>query len=475
MGPDVSTTTAMELHAFEGSPRSIGSEHQPEEGREPEHQMASLPQVDRGKDAYLFLFACFMVEALVWGFTYCFGVFQDYYSTHEPFTNAANLPTIGTCAMGIMYLSAPLVMYAHRLFPRAARHSTLLGLLIMCLSLALSSFATTVPQLIATQGVLYAVGGGIAYASCIVYLEQWFVARRGLAFGIMWSATGLSGVILPLILQRMLTAWGHPTTLRVFACVVFALTAPLSFFLRPRLPITPANATTRARPYSLRFVMERRFALYQLFNVAEAVGFFLPGIYLPSYARVVLGASPVPSVIAMMLVNVASWAGCVAMGWLIDRLDVTRCFMVSALGAGAGTLLLWGLSVNLPVLYLFCIVYGFFAGSYTSAWPGVMNDITQQGRRGETVELSEDNNEDSPRDDHGKLADPSMVFAFLAMGRGVGNVISGPLSEVLVKGMPWQGEAFGGYGSGYGGLIAFTGATALCGGGSYIWKRLGWL
>jgi len=163
-----------------------------------------------------------------------------------------------------------------------------------------------------------------------------------------------------------------------------------------------------------------------------------------------------------MLVNVASVFGCVAMGWMIDRLEVTKCLLVSTVGATAGTLLLWGLSVNLPVLYLFAVVYGLFAGAYTSAWPGIMKVITGRGS-------------DGTGSGHGKAADPSMVFAFLAMGRGVGNVISGPLSEVLVGSMPWKGQAFGGYGSGYGGLIAFTGASALLGGGSYVWKRLGWM
>lgn len=394
--------------------------------------------------------------------------------------------------MGIMYLDTPIIMGLHRRFPKQARYSTIAGLLIMCLALALSSFSTTVPRtstsfepslppqphsilssnphpltspanpldLIVTQGILYALGGSIAYAPCIIYLEEWFSARRGLAFGIMWSATGLSGVILPLLLESLLAARGHQTTLRVFACVVFALTAPLSYFVKPRLPIAQAR---HAKPYSLAFVLSRPFGWFQVFNVVEAVGFFLPGIYLPSFARQVLGAGSLPSVVAMMLVNVASVFGCVAMGHLIDRLEVTRCLLVSTVGATVGTFLFWGLSVNLPVLYVFCVVYGLFAGAYTSAWPGIMKEVTRRG----TGEGAEEGS--------GKAADPSMVFAFLAMGRGVGNVVSGPLSEALIKGMPWKGQAFGGYGSGYGGLIAFTGATAFFGGGSYVWRRLGWL
>ncbi len=39
---------------------------------ESERQEFSLPPVDHGKDAYLFLGACFTVEGLVWGFPFAF-------------------------------------------------------------------------------------------------------------------------------------------------------------------------------------------------------------------------------------------------------------------------------------------------------------------------------------------------------------------------------------------------------------------
>lgn len=68
-----------------------------------------------------------------------------------------------------------------------------------------------------------------------------------------------------------------------------------------------------------------------------------------------------------------------------------------------------------------------------------------------------------------------LVFGALAAGRGVGNMISGPLSGALMERSPWEGKAGFGYGSGYGVLIVFTGVTALLGGSSFVWKRLGWL
>ena len=413
--------------------------------------------------------------------------------------------------MGIMYLDIPLIMAFFRRYPRFARWSPILGLLVMCFALAMSSFSKTVTHLIITQGIFYGVGGSIAYSPCIVYLDEWFVRKKGLAYGIMWSGTGLAGVVLPPLLEHFLSEYGHQTTLRIWAVAVFVLTAPLAWFLKPRIRVsvggraaaaseatsvstfTPGrttltnNADTMTHvvptptptptPYnpspSLSFVLTRPFLLYQLFNIIEALGFFLPGIYLPSYARSVLQAQAQGggflTSLTLLLLNVASVFGCIAMGWFIDRLDVTTCIMLSTAGTVLGTFLLWGFGTNLAVLYMFCVVYGFFAGSFTSAWPGIMREVVKLGGSGGSDDGMGSN-------EHGsKPVDPTMVFAFLALGRGVGNVVSGPLSEVLVRGLPWQGKALAGYGSGYGGLIVFTGVTALVGGGSFLWKRLGWL
>lgn len=146
----------------------------------------SLPPVDTGRDAWLFLFSAFILEVLVWGFPFAYGIFQEYYSSNAPFEGERNIAIIGTCAMGFMYLSAPLVFGVLAWYPKTKRPCILIGLITMCLSLGLSSLSTTVPQLIASQGVMYALGGALCYSPTITFLDEWFVQRKGLAFGIMW-------------------------------------------------------------------------------------------------------------------------------------------------------------------------------------------------------------------------------------------------------------------------------------------------
>lgn len=65
----------------------------------------SLPATDTSKEAWRFLAACFVVEAMVWGFPFSFGQFQVYYASHEPFSeNLSGIASIGTSATVSLFL-----------------------------------------------------------------------------------------------------------------------------------------------------------------------------------------------------------------------------------------------------------------------------------------------------------------------------------------------------------------------------------
>ena len=102
---------------------------------------------------------------------------------------------------------------------------------------------------------------------------------------------------------------------------------------------------------------------------------------------------------------------------------------------------------------MFSLVYGLFAGGFSSTFTGVIQELKKIDPR----------------------AEAGLVIGMLAAGRGVGSVVSGPLSEALLSEKPWIGEAAAGYGSGYGGLIVFTGISAMLSGVSWISRRIGWI
>lgn len=95
-----------------------------------------------------------------------------------------------------MYLWAPISLYILEAFPVLRRLSSILGLVIVITALVGSSFATEIWHLILTQGVFYAIGGSFLYSLTMFYLDDWFMRRKGLAFGIMWAGVGTVGISL---------------------------------------------------------------------------------------------------------------------------------------------------------------------------------------------------------------------------------------------------------------------------------------
>lgn len=70
--------------------------------------------------------------------------------------------------------------------PRMQCWLSTIGHVLMCLSLAASSFATNITHLALLQGVLYGIGGCLAFTPSIIFMNEWFVKRRGFAFGLVW-------------------------------------------------------------------------------------------------------------------------------------------------------------------------------------------------------------------------------------------------------------------------------------------------
>ncbi|KAJ5497642.1 Major facilitator superfamily domain general substrate transporter [Penicillium expansum] len=340
-----------------------------------------LPPVDGGVQAWLFLMASAMLEALVWGYAFAFGIFQDYYSTHEPFKGSENIAVIGTCAMGIAYLIAPLAIVLMILVPRIARWVSTIGVVIMCLSLALSSFSTSVMHLILSQGIGFGIGGCFAYTPTILFMSEWFDKRRGLAFGIVWGGSGVSGIVFPLAIQWLLNQYGIEATLQISSVALFILAVPFLYFHRPRLRTTEIALATlwkqsgsSCRPSTFR------------------------------HMRAVSGASDYMASLTVILVNLFTVFGSVIMGFLSDRYHITTCILMSTVGTVIAVFFVWGFADTIPPLYVFCIAYGLLAGGFSSTWAGVSHEVQKAN----------------------PLADETVIFPFMETGRGIGNVASGP-------------------------------------------------
>lgn len=410
---------------LEAPPPGLDSVHHPETL----HTIPSLPRADGGRAAWRMLLAAFVFEALLWGFPLSFGVFQNYYSQLPEFEGDPFIAVVGTTASGISYMAAPIVIPFIKRFSIYRRYMIWIGWPLCLLGLVAGSFARTPATLIVTQGVMYGVGFTIFYYPIISMVNGYWIARRGMAYGILCSASGVSGAVMPFCIDALLRRYGYPTTLRAIAIGLFAGTGPLISFLKGR---TPEEGTASMTDWS--FLKAPRFWIYSISNFAMGLGYFFPSLYLPSYASS-NGLSTTHGAILLAMMSISQVLGQMSFGYLSDgKLPLNLLAISSTLVAAAAVYGCWGVAHSFRLLTIFSLLYGFFGAGYTALW----------GRMGTAVS-----------------SEPTGAFAafgFLNFGKGVGNMLAGPVGGALLKEMVHVGS----YGTAkYESVVLFTGSCMI--------------
>lgn len=275
------------------------------------------------------------------------------------------------------------------------------------------------------------VGFVTFYYPILSIINEWWVARRGLAFGIMIGSAGASGVVMPFILEALLNKYGYKTTFRIMAVAGVLLPGPFIPMLKGRLP--PAERSAMAKT-DWSFLKKPLFWTYCISNLAQGLGFFFPALLLPSYATSI-GLSATQGALLLALMSMAQVGGQFTFGFLSDgRVPLNVLVLVSSTMAAAACLTLWGLARSLAPLIVFALVYGFFGYAYAS----------MRVRMGTSVS-----------------SDPTaalVIFSIFCFGQGVGNVLAGPISGLLISHITKVGS----YGAmKYKAVVVFTGCCMV--------------
>jgi MFS family permease len=265
-----------------------------------------------------------------------------------------------------------------------------------------------------------------------------------MAYGIMWAGKAAAGAVIPFVMSGLLDKYGAQGALRAWAVALVVLTAPLLFYLKPRIPISTAHTQ---RPLSWSFLKKPGFWMLQIGNIIQALGYLLPPTYLASYANELR----FPSIFGALLIAVVSLAnvpGSMFSGFLGDHYPAASVILISSIGSSMAVLFLWGVTAQKALLVLFAALYGFFAGGFSSAYSAIVKEMK---RADEGVENG-------------------VVMGLLLGGRGVGFMAAGPMSAALLQGGS-KDPKFG-FDTQYGRVIMFTGATALFGSCGWMWTTL---
>lgn len=369
-------------------------------------------------------------------------MFQEHYSTLPEFQSSRkNIALIGTISQGLCYVGAPLSAAITKRWPKHQRHLIWLGWPLCILSLALGSLTTEISILVLTQGVMYGLGFVTLYWPIMSMVNEWWVLRKGFAFGIVTSAGGAAGAVLPFVFQALLDRYGYKITLRATAVGMVLLTGPLIPFFKARLPASEQSTLARM---NWSFVKNPLSWVYCLATIVQGLGFFFPPLYLPSFATDI-GLSSTMGALLLSVMAIAQFVGQFSVGYLSDKkLSVSLLAMTCSIMTTLAAFLLWGMATSLPILLIFSIVYGFFGYGFGTMRVAMGKSVTK---------------------------DPSSVVAIqaiLVFCLGVGNILVGPISAELIH----SGVIVGEYGADkYKEVVIFTGSCML---GSVLVLAIPW-
>lgn len=305
------------------------------------------------------------------------------------------------------------------------------------LSLFMLSLCTEYYQFILAFSVLGGLSTSMIFNPSVAVLGQWFDKRRSLATGIAFLGGSAGGVFIPLMLEHLFPRIGYGWSIRVLAFIVLGLSVVSCLTVKGRT--TRDDVDWHEALPELRSLRNLDFALCTVAVFLVEWGFFVPVIYLVSYARA-QGLSPGYANAIVAYMNIGSSFGRVFPGYLADKYGCYNVAIASCLLTGILVCAVWiPAGVSKGGLTAFVVLFGISSGSTISATPTCVANI-------------------SPASDYGKRYGTAFSLASIAVLTGT--PIAGTLTE-----------------NNYIGMQLFSGCSYLLASAAFFatrWKAAGW-
>ncbi|KAH8751427.1 major facilitator superfamily domain-containing protein [Hyaloscypha finlandica] len=238
----------------------------------------------------------------------------------------------------------------------------------------------------------------------------------------------------------------------------FILVGPMLPLLQPRVLSLVHTNTPSETSFDTTVFTNPLFYSASLSNIFQGLAFFLPFIYLPTYAHDI-GLNNAKSTLALSFLNISQIIGQIGIGYLSDHHSIYIPLFLSPFFSALCTFLLWGFAKSFAPLIIFSILYGIFSGGYSVLYCRFATSLTS------TEELRGVEGRGSGVERGNQRATGLWLYSIFDFQRGVGNIVGGVVSGALVKGRVVEVS----YGAGkYEWLVVLVGGSLFvsCLGGS---------
>lgn len=348
--------------------------------------------------AWLVVMAGFMTYFMIYGSAYnCFGLFL------VPMADSFDVSrTVISSLFTIEFLSA---IPASLIFGKIVNKKDLKWPMAICG--ALVGVGYMIFSSVNSVGMLYfgavLVGFGLAGTVQIpaaIFIDGWFIKRKGLAMGLTMVGSGIGGTVLSQIISRVIQSSGWETAYFGLGMVIILITVPLTLIFINKSPHLKGLlrygeedkefiAKLEEKQLAKDAAQDKTITLISILKKPEYWILFLGVLcfVLPMGAvktHVVaymgdIGYSPAISTLCLTTMTFFVIPGKPCTGWFFDKLGSRIATLICGIGMAGGLYLSLGASAGVAFAFAFAITYGFGSAMASVGIPLILKDTVNSG------------------------------------------------------------------------------------------------
>ena len=166
---------------------------------------SDAPPPDGGLRAWSQVLVGHLINALTWGTTASFGVYQLYY-TEYLFLPPSQVSWIGSVQVFLTFFIG--TFSGRSVDAGYGRHVVLVGSLLLLIGTFTTSLAVTYLQIFLAQGLCAGIGMGLMFMPAVTVVRTYFQKRKTMALAISASGSGVGSVAFPATVQYLIPKIG---------------------------------------------------------------------------------------------------------------------------------------------------------------------------------------------------------------------------------------------------------------------------
>lgn len=249
----------------------------------------------------------------------------------------------------------------------------------------LASFASSLPMLYFSYGVLAGAGVGFAYVCPLSTCVKWFPEKKGFITGIAVGAFGAGSLIFKSVIEFFITNTGVSSTFLYLGLIYMILVViGAQFLILPKVSAKGAkNKSTGENSYTTKEMMKTKS--FYLVWIMYMFG-CMPGLLVIGLAKDIgiemVKLTPVTAANAVGLIALFNAGGRLAWGTISDKLGRVKVVTMMFIMTAAALLVMSLVQLNYVTFFLCLAAIAFSYGGFLAVFPTITGQFFGQKNLG---------------------------------------------------------------------------------------------